>query len=65
MTLPIVLRALGAVYHARMLADLQGLVVCIRCCDVLSGRVSNEAFRHLVVLLPEIISMRSYDVSTL
>jgi len=65
MTLPIVLRALGAAHHARMLADLQGVIFCICCYDVLSGCVSNELFRHLIVLLPKIIAMWSYDVSKL
>ena len=44
MTLPVVLRALGAAHHARMLADLQGVIFCIRCCDVFPGSVSNEIF---------------------
>ena len=65
MTLPIVLRALGAAHHARMLADSQGVIFCICCYDVLSVCVSNEFSRHLIVLLPNIIAMRSYDVSKL
>ena len=59
MIVPIVSRALGAAHHARMLADLQAVVLCIRCCDVFPGCVSNEVSRHLIVLLPEIIAMCS------
>ena len=62
--MPIVSRALGAALRARMLADLQGLSFAFHAV-MYSLDGSPMRFRHLIMLLPRILAMRSCDVSTL